>query len=214
MNTEQFISKMIDEGARKPLPHPIHQTKMWLLGTFVYLGVLALFIGIRGDIADQLSNVFIDLELVLLLGMAVSAAMAAFCLSRPDGHQKPWIKHVPFGFLVAWAITFFAGSAGDLQFADILHSMTLNQFACPWHIAVLSIPPGIAMFLVLRKGVTIRCCWAGTMATLSVTAFAYMLMRLVEQNDDPAHLLVWHALPILLLCIAGMMIGKLALRWR
>jgi len=41
-----------------------------------------------------------------------------------------------------------------------------------------------------------------------------MLMRLIEQNDNPAHLIVWHALPIMLMCMAGMMIGKFALKWR
>lgn len=214
MNTEQLISQLVNEGAQEPLPHPVKQTMMWLLVAFLYLGGLALYFGFRADIADQLSNVFIDLELVLLLGMAVSAALAAFCLSRPDGHQKPWIKYIPFAFLLPWAIAAFAGSAHDLQLANILHAMTLNKFGCPWHIVLFSAPPGIVMFLALRKGATIRCCWAGSMAAWSVSAFAYMLMRLIEQNDDPAHLLVWHVLPIVLICMVGMMIGKFALRWR
>lgn len=214
MNTEQFISQLVEEGAQKPLPHPMKQTLMWLLAAFVYLGVLALYFGFRGDIADQLSNAFIDLELVLLLGMAVSAAMAAFCLSRPDGYQKPWIKYIPFAFLIPWIIVAFGGSAGDLQLADFLQSMSLDQFSCTQHIVLISTPPAIAMFFILRKGATIRCCWAGSMAAWSVTAFVYMLMRLIEQNDDPAHLLVWHAVPIVLICMVGMMIGKFALRWR
>lgn len=49
------------------------------------------------------------------------------------------------------------------------------------------------------------------MATLSVTALGYMRMRLIEQNDNPAYLIVWHALPIMLMCAAGMIIGKFAL---
>lgn len=214
MNTEQLIKQLVEEGAQEALPHPMKQTIKWLLVALLYLGGVSLFFGFRADIAVQLSTVSIDLELLFLLAMAVSAALAAFCLSRPDGHQMPWIKYIPFAFLLPWAITAFAGSAGDLQLANILHEMTLNQFGCPWHILLFSVPPGIVMFLALRKGATIRCCWAGLMAAWSVSAFAYMLMRLFEQNDDPAHLLVWHVFPIVLICIAGMMIGKFALRWR
>lgn len=214
MNTEQFISRLVEEGAKKPLPHPMKQTMLWLLGAFAYLGVLAIYTGFRDDIVEQLSSAAVNLELVLLLGMTASAAMAAFCLSRPDSHQKPWIKYLPFGFLVAWALVAFAGSAGDLQLADFRNAMTLQQSVCAQHIVLISIPPGIAMFFILRMGATIRCCWAGSMAAWSVTAVTYMLMRLIEKNDDPAHLIVWHVLPIVLICIAGMMIGRFVLRWR
>lgn len=55
--------------------------------------------------------------------------------------------------------------------------------------------------------------WAGIMAALSVTAFAYVGMRLVEMNDNPAHLIFWHALPVMIMSIAGMLAGRYTLRW-
>jgi len=213
MDTDKLIQKMVGEGAQKPLPHPVKQTLMWLAGTLVYLGVLGAYNGLRADIADKFSQGSYIAEIALLSVMAVSAALAEFYLSRPDAHQKPWTQYVPFGFLAIWVIAAFGG-AGDISWGTLFHSMTLGQFDCPWHIALFSVPPGIAIFLIVRRGATIQCCWAGSMATLSVTAFGYMLMRLIEQNDNTAHLIVWHALPIVLMCGIGMMAGKFALKWR
>jgi len=214
METKKLIQKMVGEGAQKPLPHPMCQTAYWLIGILIYLGILGGYHGLRADIGEKLYGLFYVSEIILLMGIGIFSALAAFCLSRPDAHQKPWIKYVPFMLIVPWAIIAFIGSVGDLSFTNLSYAMSLSRFDCLSHIALFSIPPGIGIFLIVRMGAPIQCCSAGTMATLSVTAFGYMLMRLIEQNDNPAHLIVWHALPTMLMCVAGMMIGKVALKWR
>ncbi|MBI1285402.1 MAG: DUF1109 family protein [Thiobacillus sp.] len=213
MDTKQLIDQLVIEGAQKPLPGPMRQTLVWLAGTSLYVTTLTAYNGVRSDIADKLGNPRFALELVLLFAIASSAALAAFCLSRPDAHQKPWLRFVPLGFLVLWAMTAFSG-APELTAADILQSLTAGQFDCPWNILMLSVPPGVVMFLIIRRGATIRCCWAGGMATLGATSLGYLWMRMIEQNDNLAHLIVWHAVPILLMCVVGMMAGHMALRWR
>ena len=212
MDTEQLIQSMLDEGPRKPLPHPMIQTLFWLVGTLVFLALFAGYLGLRGDFADKLSEPLYVIELFLLSGLGVSSALAAFCLSRPDGHQMPWLKFVPLGFVLAWAIVAFSGSAA-INIGELFHSMTLGRFDCVWHILMFSALPGVALFWIVRKGATIQCRWAGTMATLSAASFGYLLMRLLEQNDNLAHLLVWHALPIMLMCMVGMLLGKFTLKW-
>jgi len=214
MDTEQLIQNMIDDGPRKPLPHPMKQTMFWVIGTVLFLATLSGYLGLRGDIAEKFSEPSYFIEILSLFGLGVSSALAAFCLSRPDGHQMPWLKFVPFGFVVAWAIAAFSGSTAEINMVGLFHAMTLGRFDCIWHILLFSLLPGLALFLIVRKGATIQCCWAGTMATLSATSFGYSLMRFLEQNDNPAHLIVWHALPIVLICMVGMVIGKFALKWR
>jgi len=51
------------------------------------------------------------------------------------------------------------------------------------------------------------------MAGLAVAALAYFWLRLIESNDVIFHLVVWHFLPIILLSLAGMWIGKTWLKW-
>lgn len=212
MSTDDLIQTLAAKGARKPLPHLMLQALWWLAGTIVYLAALSGYNGFRADIMAKLASSAFVLELALLFSLAFSAALAALCLSRPDGHQMPWVKYLPFGFTAAWATATFSGST-DLSWATLFHSATLGQFDCPWHIALFSVPPGIAIFLIVRRGAPIQCCWAGGMVALSVTAFGYLCMRLVEQNDNPAHLIIWHAVPIMVMCVLGMMAGRFALRW-
>lgn len=212
MNTDQLIDKMVAEGAQRPLPHPVKQVMFWLLGTLIYLTAFCLFMGFRGDIGLKFAEPLYIVELVFMSLAALSAASAAVCLSRPDCCQMPWIKYVPFVFLSLWAAVAFLGFK-NLSGSEIVHMAALCQFDCTWHILLFSLPPGIALFLLIRKGAPLQLCWAGIMAALSVTAFAYAGMRLVEMNDNPAHLLVWHALPVMIISIVGMLAGKYTLRW-
>ncbi|PJB72030.1 MAG: hypothetical protein CO093_03885 [Alphaproteobacteria bacterium CG_4_9_14_3_um_filter_47_13] len=214
MDTDDLIGKLAEEGARKPLLHPVKQTFFWLTGAMLYLVMFAGVSGFRTDIVTKLEQPLYIAELGLLFAMAVTASLAAFYLSRPDNCQKSWIKYLPFGFTVLWAFVAFANGAGDVGFENLYHFVMLCQFDCPLHILLFSVPPGIAMFLLVRKGATIQCCWAGSMAVWSVTSFGYLCMRLIESNDDPAHLIVWHALPMLFMCMTGILIGKAVLRWR
>lgn len=213
MGTDSLIAGMVTEGARKPLPHPLKQMALWLVGVAAYLAFVSTYSGFRADIAQKLTEPVYTLELALLFLMALSTAFAALCLSRPDSYQMPRVRYMPFVFLVLWALTAFAGS-GDISWTKICYSMTLGQVDCFWHILLFSTPPGIAMFLLVRKGAPVECCWAGTMATWSVTSFGYLCMRLIEATDNAEHLIVWHALPIVMTCMIGMIAGKYILRWR
>ncbi|NNE37337.1 MAG: DUF1109 family protein, partial [Gammaproteobacteria bacterium] len=96
---------------------------------------------------------------------------------------------------------------------NLINSVALVEVHCPIHIIGFSAIPAVVIFFLVRMGAVIRIYWAGVMSALSVTAFAYLFMRLVESNDNPAHLIIWHAIPILVLCLVGMYAGKKTLRW-
>jgi hypothetical protein len=210
---DALVANMVAEGAKKPLPHPLKQMGFWLTGVMVYLVTVSAYGGFRTDIGQKLTEPSYLLELVLLFLMALFAGFAALCLSRPDGRQMPWVRYIPFVFLILWSVTAFAGG-GDMRWTTLCYTMTLGQFDCFWHILLFSVPSGLAMFLIVRKGAPVECCWAGMMATWSVTSFGYLFMRLVETTDNAPHLIVWHALPIVATCMAGMIAGKYALRRR
>ena len=71
--------------------------------------------------------------------------------------------------------------------------------------------PGIMMFVVMQKQAATKCCWAGSMAALSVVSFAYILLRLTCETDAPIILAIWHFLPALVVVMSGMIIGKVFL---
>ena len=213
MNTDELVKRFVDEGAGKPLLHPMQQSLLWLAGILFYLFIFLFFDGFRPDLDEKLGLTSFMFELFLLFLIATSATIAAFCLSRPDGFQKPWIKYLPIPLLVVWAIIAFAGAGSEIGFQHLWNSASLRQFDCPSHIILFSLLPGVAIFILVRMGAAIHYNWAGIMATLSVTSFAYLFMRLVENTDNPAHLIVWHAIPIMLMCLIGMFVGRRVLRW-
>ncbi len=214
METHKLIDKFVEEGATRPLKHPMSQALLWMSGLILYMFIFMFFDGFRPNLMQKIQSPGFIFELIVLCLLGSSASLAAFCLSRPDGFQMPWIKYLPLPLFVVWAVTAFIGSGDQIGFRNLLHSMTLGQFDCPWHILFFSGIPGVAIFVLIRMGASIRYYWAGFMATLSVTSLAYLFMRLVEDNDNPAHLIVWHAMPIFLMCLVGMYAGRYALKWR
>jgi hypothetical protein len=214
MDTQELIKNFIEEGAAKPLKHPLNQALLWVSGLLLYMLIFMFFDGLRPNLMQKLENPIFIFELFVLFLLCVSASLAAFCLSRPDSYQMPWVKYLPLPLFLIWAVTAFISAGDEIAFRKLLDSMTLGQFDCPWHILFFSGLPGVVIFVLIRMGASIRYYWAGFMATLSVTSLAYLFMRLVEDTDNPAHLIVWHALPIILLCLVGMVAGRYALKWR
>ncbi len=213
MDTEKLIESLAGEGARKPMMRPLLQMALWLAGTLIWVAFVAGHMGLRPDIAAKMAQPFYLPELVLLSLLSVSAALAALCLARPDGYHYPWMRHVPPVLLACWAAVAAAGMAWT---APPLPPEILDpaQFDCTRCILQIAVPPGIAMFLMVRGGAPVRAGGAGFMSALSVASLAYLCMRLVEPNDSPFHLLLWHAAPVLVLCLAGLALGRAFLRLR
>ncbi|MGK0296969.1 MAG: hypothetical protein ACI9XC_000569 [Gammaproteobacteria bacterium] len=214
MNTDDLIRQFADEGASKPLLNPKFQSMLWIVCISIYLLLLLFLGGFRPDISEKLLSTAFMLELSILFLIGSSATFAAFCLSRPDGFQVPWVKYVPFPLIIVWSLIAFSSAGSDIGFQYLWQSVNLDRYDCPLHILFFSTLPGIVIFVLIRMGVAIKYYWAGVMSTLSVTAFAYLFMRLVEGNDNPAHLIIWHIVPIILMCLLGIYAGRKALRWR
>lgn len=212
MDTQKLIDSLVSEGARKPLPHPYRQTLYWLVGMALWLAAFSIYMGFRSDIFTKSTELLYILEAGNVFLIAISSGLAGFCLSRPDGYQMPRIRYIPFFFLILWGAVAFAG-ADHISFANILYAAIHCDFHCVLNIFTFSIAPGIAIFLIIRKGAALQPGLAGSMAVLSATAFGYLFMRLVEPNDDPLHLMFSHAIPIAIMCVAGIMAGKYMLRW-
>ncbi|MGY8815053.1 MAG: NrsF family protein [Gammaproteobacteria bacterium] len=214
MNADELIRQFADEGANKPLLNPRLQALLWVVCISIYLLLFLVFGGFRPDISEKLASTEFMLELSILFLIGSSATFAAFCLSRPDGFQLPWVKYVPFPLIIIWLLVAFFSAGSGMGVQNLWQSVNLERYDCPLHILFFSTLPVIVIFFLIRMGVAINYYWAGVMSTMSVTAFAYLFMRLVEGNDNPAHLIIWHIVPIILMCLLGIYAGRKALRWR
>ena len=213
MSTDNFVRRLVDEGAQKPMPHLWTQFAAWMGGSVAWLAVLILHTGWRPDLASRLHSPSFVAELALLLATGIASALAALALARPDDYQRSWLRFVPFGLLAAWAVSAHLDME-PMTPSALIQAMNERHFDCIACILTYCVPPGLIMFFTIRHGAPIRSAWAGGMTAGSVTAFAYLLMRVTEPADNPFHLLIWHALPVLAVCLAGILAGRLFLRWR
>jgi hypothetical protein len=193
----------------RPLP------RAWVRALVLSLWALALGFLIldaihepRGDLHNALHQ---NLYLVQGLSMTLAglmAAYAAFRLSVPDTRVRPPVVVS----LVVASVVWLAMIAGELA----LGGAQIPERAESCFIGLtmaMSLPLILALFMVMRSAPVWRG-WAGFAMVLSTGSFGALVMRVMCPSDSPAHLLVWHFLPVAALAVLGIPLGKILLKFR
>ena len=84
-----------------------------------------------------------------------------------------------------------------------------NGVRCAVRTVALALLPGLAMLWAVRRGAPLAPRRAAALAGGTGLLSAYLLMRLLCSVDQPAHLFVWHVLPI----VAGVVLAAAAGGW-
>lgn len=215
MQTNDFITTLAKEGAKKPFPTPSKVVVIWLAAMTTYFAALVTFYGFRPDIAEKIAQPVYLTELLGITLTAIMAAWAASWLALPDTNQKSWVRFLPF-IPLAFLMGILVHGMFTTSTLTLSECLKMGRYDCIFRIIIYSLLPGGLMFYTIQKAAPVRCCWAGSMAGLSVASFGYILLRLVDSSDDPAQLLVWHFLPIFLMMAIGMVVGQVYLGriWR
>ena len=216
MKTEKLIQALAEEA--KPVItifSPARQLIVWLVLTVLFFsGVIALF-GTRPDFHQKLSEMHYLTEMVLAIITAVTAAMAAIWFSLPDMGQKPWVRWMPLLSLIIWVL--YLMFSMDQTMPQAVKMLTAEchhaRYDCAWHLALFALIPGALLFMMMRKAAAVHYYWAGGMAALAVASIGYLCLRILEENDSITHLLLWHVIPMFILSILGVFIGRVTLRW-
>lgn len=213
MNTDDLIQKLSEEGAAKPLIHPFKQSLIWVTGIIIFMGAVISIEGLRYDISEKMQSFSFMMEIILLLATGITATSISIYDSRPDGIPNKYLRIVPFVFLAVWFYFAYSGSMYMLSIDNFIESIQGKGYMCTCHILLVTVLPLFILFYFIRMGATVRQGWTGGMATLGVTSFTYLFMRFVEANDDIVHLITWHAIPIVLMCLLSIFISRKVLRW-
>lgn len=211
MDTEALIARFAAEGAKKPLPHPLAVAGKWLVLLAVYFGIVTLVTGFRPDIATKWTQPLYLMELTGMLATAIAAAIAASFLALPDVGQRPWLKFVPLiPIMILGALLMQSIASGNAM--PLIECIKMQRYDCLVRITLFSVVPAAFMFITIQRAAPTRCCWAGSMAGLSTASFGYVLLRIVDTADDPSALVIWHLIPVMLVTMIGMVVGKFYFR--
>ncbi|TRZ56817.1 MAG: DUF1109 domain-containing protein [Rhodocyclaceae bacterium] len=207
---EQLVAELADEASIvKRAPHP-YLLSMKLVGAAaVYLVVSLAVSGLRQDWAQAIGRPWFVAELVTLGMVFLTASLSASLLSFPDLHQKRGQAFLPlwmFGLFLG--VVFLAWRADSP--AAVLPEHTIE---CSSWIVLLALLPTAWTFYVMRNYASTHGHWAGGAAVLTAFSIGALWLRLQETNDSIVHVIEWHYLPMLAFCVAGLWMGKWALKW-
>jgi hypothetical protein len=180
---------------------------------FIYGAAVQVHLGLRADLRLQFARPLFDLEILLLAALALSSVIAATIAMYPDAYQKPgWLK-LPYAVAALLAVLMIVQLAMPTDARMVMAAPGMIAMHCAMCIGWVAMLPSLLLFVILRRGATVRPLQAGIFAVLAASAIGCLTLRLSEANDSLAHLLLWHYLPTLVFATLGAVIGSRVLKW-
>jgi hypothetical protein len=206
-----------DAAPVEPLPSPLARWCAWTLSAIVAGVIVTILLGflprLRPVVAAPVHDPRFVLAALATGGLALLAAGAAFALSVPGAARGRFVRIVPWLAAIAWAAVLRTRlvAIGD-PVAQIVTT--------PWHpvcvllILTISALPGFWLFLMLRRAAPLQSLWTGALAALGTLALGALGTQFVCPIDAPAHHLVWHFSPVIVLSALGLVLGARVFDWR
>ncbi len=211
MSDTQQLIVALSADARPVMPMMVPSRLALRLSALLaaYALVMALMLGLREDIGTYWHQPVYLTELLALFALAAASITASVFRAFPDQYQYDTVRHLP---AVAFAV-FFALLAFQFWLPGTPSPVNAHGMECAICIgAVAIIPSAIAMYLI-RKGASTKPLLSGMYAVLACAAIGCLVLRLIEANDGPTHLLLWHYFPTLGFAALGGIAGKFLLKW-
>jgi hypothetical protein len=207
MKTEDLIlelSKTVTPVKR--LESPLKRTMKWLSFTTLSLLSGVAIMGVREDIGLVIFNKYFWVQSFLLSVLAIASAVSAFLINIP-GEKRKSLFIIPAITFIGWGLILLIFVTNVDRTSDGI------GFACIRDISLLGLLPGVGLFIMLRKGAPLKIGFSGVLALLAISSIGALGTQFICSNDDPLHILLWHFLPVLILSLVGVIIGKALLQW-
>jgi hypothetical protein len=208
MRTEELIVRLArDAQPVTPLSPPWRRLVTWGSPWLVAVGAVVVIIGPRPDLTAMLGRARFDGEVLLLLGAAWMSAFAALNLAVPGAGRARLLGGLALVAQTAWiAVSVARLVRGGAPLANLL--IEPSHAACFWRALALGLPPVIALFVMLWKGVPLEPARAGLSAALAGFALAGIGTQILCPIDSAAHNAIWHVLPVTGLVLLGSVAGS------
>ena len=209
-NIDDLVARLaLDAAAVKPVPHPFVLSLKWTGAAAIYLALSLALAGPRPDLLERFHSPWFIAEIVALLGIFIVTSLSTALLAFPDLHQKRRLAFAPLvAFTLFTGVMFFAWQSDNPPSPLPVHS-----FECTFSITLMTLLPAAWAFYSLRKYASTHYRLAGSAALLSAFSVGALWLRLHEDTDSIAHLIEWHYVPMLLIGVGGLWLGKVLLKW-
>lgn len=213
-DTKALIARLTREAHKvTPIKAPSYLAACLIGILFTYGVAIQFFMGVRPDLAMQLSRPYFLFEILLLSVLLVTSIVASVLAMTPDSYQKTKLLILPYGVFLLLALLIVIQLFLPQDARMVIPRTGTHTIECALCIAVVALIPSAVIFALLRNGASVRQYQLGSFALLAASSVGCLTLRLAEPTDSMQHLLLWHYVPTLLFSALGACIGKWLLRW-
>lgn len=213
MKTDDLIA-MLASGGVAVEPHAAQRRFSAALGwgAFGTLLLMALWLGVRRDIAAAALLPMFWAKLALPGAVLAGALLTALRLSRPGARlgNALWWLAVPV--LAMWLLAAIALiGAEPAARARLIYGVSWT--VCPFYIAALSVPAFVAAWWAMQGLAPTRPLWAGAAAGLVAGAVGALAYALYCPEMAAPFIGIWYLSGMLIPACVGVVLGPWLLRW-
>jgi hypothetical protein len=206
MRTETLIHNLAKECQPvKPLGNPAVRFLKWFAATSLILSAVVLIWGPDPSPSLFFNPAFV-IQAAIMLCVSLSCALSAFILTVPDK------KNLKFHFMLGTILILWFGLIVYLFLAADL-SDSRPGYLCVSRTILFAALPSMLLFQMLKKAAPIKSGMVGLLASLSVLSVAGLGVQFFCQKALPAHILIWHIIPVCILSGIGFFLGRLVFKW-
>lgn len=204
MKREKFIQSLATHVPPVKRIYPVWITfLLWILFSFL---TTLLFVWNRSG-----NFVFLHIpkylyELSFIFFVFASSAFIAIYTSIPGNRIRDKYLLVPILFLLTWVISIL------LRFFINNPSSTSSDFSyhnCTKDILLMSLPPATVLIYIINRRLPMRKNWIGFWIITASASISALGVAFLCANEFPKHLLFAHTIPVILVGLFGIFLGRL-----
>lgn len=196
-------------GAQMSLSGFLTRWGLWSLLTSVTTFIL---LPAKLNLAYSLSHFSYWAENLLWLGLIIEGARLAYLSSIPGLNLKKE-GLLTLGILTGLLVFTFLRPQPDTVYSELVGEIDLWRGRCGFIILAFSAFHTGFSFYWLRKMAPTSPLLSGALIALSSGALSCLLMQYVCGHENTFHQIIWHMIPVAIVCTLSALISRQLLRW-
>ncbi len=213
MKTNEMISKL--SGDLKPVESADSSGRFfvkWALASLLIVTAWLTLLPARPELTRHFSQFSYVLESALWLALSAISAFIVYRGRIPSLTAHKEIRWAQLAIAVL-GISLIAREASWNLGTQMIAEMDWYRGRCGSLIMVMALTWSGFLFTWARKGAPTRPMATGGWVAFSAGCLASFAMQVVCTHENPLHEVVWHVVPVALLAVLGMSLGRRYLRW-
>ena len=205
MRPEALIAELADRlRPVQPLKPPGRRAMVWAASALLLVGGSVVLLGPRRDVLIRLTQWDFLWTLAAAGLVGALAAVSALTLAIPGDQRPAGLRVSVWSLLAVWGLLLAALAVRD----GFGISSDTHWRGCFVQVGTVGFAPAMILGLMVRRAAALRPRLAGFLTGVAAMAVATIAVQIACPVDNPAHGLAGHYAPVIVLGIAGGLLGQ------